>query len=300
MPAERLSMRKVREVLRLKDSRLSARQIARSLNIGRTTVVDYLRRAKLAGITWPLPEGLDDEALEKTLFVEREDQRPSRPLPDWTWVHKELRRKHVTLALLWEEYKTQQPDGYQYSQFCDLYRSWEGSLGIWMRQEHRAGEKMFADYSGDGIFWFDREAGERREAALFVAVLGASNATYAEATENQKLSAWIQCQVHALEYFGGVPKIIVPDQPRTLVSKSCRYDPEMNPTYQEFARHYSTCIIPARPRHPRDKAKVEGGVLLAQRWIIAALRNRASTPSTKSTKPSTNSSRSSTASSYES
>lgn len=268
-------MRKVRDVLRLKSSGLSGRQIARSLKIGQATVVDYLRRAKLAGITWPLPEGLDDEALEKILFVQREDQRPSRPLPDWTWVHKELRRKHVTLTLLWEEYKAQHPDGYQYSQFCDLYRSWEGSLGIWMRQEHRAGEKMFADYSGNGIFWFDRKGGERREAALFVAVLGASNATYAEATEDQKLPAWIQCQVHALEYFGGVPKIIVPDQPRTLISKSCRYDPEMNPTYQEFARHYSTCIIPARPRRPRDKAKVEAGVLIAQRWIIAALRNHA-------------------------
>jgi transposase len=144
-----------------------------------------------------------------------------------------------------------------------------------MRQEHRAGEKMFADFSGDGIFWFDRDAGERREAALFVAVLGASNATYAEAAESQKLPVWIQCQVHALEYFEGVPKVIVPDQPRSLISKPCRYDPELNPTYQEFARHYSTCVIPARPRHPRDKSKVEGGVLLAQRWIIAALRNRA-------------------------
>lgn len=274
MSAERLSMRKVREVIRLKASGLSPRQIARSLLIGRTTVGDYLRRAELAGIAWPLPEALDDESLERALFVQREDHRSSRTLPDWTLVHKELRRKHVTLALLWEEYKTQHPEGYQYSQFCDLYRRWARKLAITMRQEHKGGEKLFVDFSGDGIPWIDRRTGEVRDAALFVGALGASSLTYAEAFENQQLPAWISGQVHALEYIQGVPAVIVPDQPRTSTSQPCRYDPALNPSYAEFAKHYSTCIIPARPRKPRDKAKVEVAVQVAQRWIIAALRNR--------------------------
>jgi transposase len=267
-------MRQVREVLRLNGLGLSARQIARSLKIGRATVADYLRRAKAARISWPLPADLDDAALEKLLFVPKEEQRSSRPLPDWKWIHTELKKKHVTLALLWEEYKGQQPDGYQYSQFCDLYRRWTGTLECWMRQEHRGGEKLFVDYSGDGIPWIDLFTGERREAQLFVAVLGASNLTYAEATHTQQLPDWINCHVHALEYFDGVVAAIVPDQARTAISSICRYDPETNPSYAEFARHYDTCILPARPARPRDKAKVEVGVLIAQRWIIAALRNR--------------------------
>lgn len=273
MSAERLSMRKVREVLRLKAAGLSPRQIARSLLIGRTTVGDYLRRAKLAGLTWPLPEALDDESLERALFVQREDHRPSRPLPDWIEVHRELRRKHVTLELLWEEYKAQHADGYQYSQYCELYRRWAKTLEISMRQEHRGGEKLFVDFSGDGIPWIDPRTGEIREAALFVAVLGASNYTYAEAFENEQLPAWIAGHVHALEYIEGIPRVIVPDQPRTSTSQPCRYDPALNPAYAELGEHYSTCIIPARPRKPRDKAKVEVAVQIAQRWIIAALRN---------------------------
>jgi len=273
MSAERLSMRKVREVLRLQSAGLSPRQIARSLLVGRTTVVDYQRRAKLAGITWPLPETLDDEALERALFVPREDHRSSRPLPDWTEVHKELRRKHVTLALLWEEYKTQHPDGYHYSQFCDLHRRWASRLEIWMRQEHKAGEKIFSDYSGDGIPWTNPKTAEIREAPLFVAVLGASNYTYAEVTESQELRYWIRAHVHTFAFYDGVSKVVVPDQTRTAVKTTCRYEPEINPSFQELARHYSTCIVPARPRKPRDKAKVEVGVLIAQRWIIARLRD---------------------------
>jgi transposase len=267
-------MRKVREVLRLKILGFSGRQIARTLKLAVATVSDYLRRAEVAGLSWPLPENLDDTALEKALFVQREDQRPSRPLPDWNVVHLELRRKHVTLALLWEEYKREHPDGYQYSQYCDLYRRWAGTLEIWMRQEHRAGEKLFSDYSGDGIPWVDPKTGEVHEAPLFVAVLGASSYTYAEVTPSQELKHWIGCHVRALEFFGGAPKLIVPDQTKTAVKSSSRYEPELNASFEEFARHYSTCILPARPRKPRDKAKVEVGVLIAQRWIIAALRNR--------------------------
>ena len=274
MPAERLTMRQLREILRLRGMGLSGRKIARSLSLSPTTVGDYLRRAKVAGIAWPLPPDLDDQALEKALFIAPEEQQASRPLPDWRWVHTELRRKHVTLALLWQEYKSEHPDGYQYSQFCDLYRAWAKDLEVWMRQKHRGGEKLFVDYSGDGIRWVDPATGKPQEAQLFVAVLGASNYTYAEATATQQLPDWLECHVHALEYLCGVPEVVVPDQPRTSVSRPCRYDPELNPAYGELARHYGTCVIPARPRHPRDKAKVEVGVLIAQRWIIAGLRNR--------------------------
>ena len=273
MPAERLSMRKIREVLRLSAQGLSTRQIAQSLELGRTTVWQYLKRAEARGITWPVPEDRDDAAIEQALFVEKGQELPSRPGPDWTLVETELRRKHVTLALLWQEYKAQTPDGYQYSQFCNLYRHWLSKLGVWMHQEHRGGEKLFVDFSGDGIPWIDPLTGEEREAPLFVAVLGASNYTYAEATRSQDLMAWVTCHVHAYEFLAGVPQLTVPDQPRTAIGKSCRYDPELNPTYRELARHYGTCILPARPRKPKDKAKVEVGVLIAQRWIIAALRN---------------------------
>lgn len=274
MSAERLSMRKIKETLRLNHLGLSGRKIALSLEIGPATVIDYLRRARIAGLQWPLPADQSDEALEALLFVPVKEQPTSRAPLDFALIHAELRKKHVTLALLWEEYRAQHPDGYQYSRFCDLYRQWSGTLKVWMRQEHKGGEKLFVDFSGDGIPWFDPKTGEKKEAALFVAVLGASNRTFALATENQQLPAWIDGHVKALEFIQGVPAVIVPDQPRTSTSKACRYEPDLNPVYQDFGTHYSTCIIPARPRRPRDKAKVEVGVLIAQRWIIAALRNR--------------------------
>ena len=274
MSAERLSMRKIKEVLRLDHLGLSGRKIARSLEISPATVQDYLRRARIAALKWPLPDDQSDEALELLLFGPVKESPTSRAPVDFAAIHAELRRKHVTLALLWEEYRVQHPEGYQYSRFCDLYRQWSGKLKCWMRQEHKGGEKLFVDFSGDGIPWFDLKSGEKKEAALFVAVLGASNCTFALATDNQQLPAWIEGHVKALEFIQGVPAIIVPDQPRTSTSKPCRYDPDLNPVYQDFGTHYSTCIIPARPRRPRDKAKVEVGVLIAQRWIIAALRNR--------------------------
>jgi transposase len=275
MPAERLSMRKIREILRLHSLKVSVRQIARSLELGPATVSGYLGRAKVAGLSWPLPGELDDAELEKRLFVPREENRKGRPPPDLARVHVELRKKHMTLALLWQEYKAAEPEGYQFSQFCNLYRRWAQKVEVTMRQEHKGGEKLFVDFSGDGIPWMDLRTNEVRQAELFVAVLGASNYTYVEAFENQKIQAWITGHVHALEYFQGVPRIVVPDQPRTSTSQACRYDPTINPAYEEFSKHYSTCIIPARPRKPRDKAKVEVGVQVVQRWIIAALRDRA-------------------------
>lgn len=274
MPAKRTSMRKIRSTLRQRALGLSAREIARALGVSPTTVGEYLRRASHAGLSWPLAEDLDDAELERLLFSCSDDQSAARPEPDWPWVHTELRRKHVTLALLWQEYKEQHPDGYQYTQFCEHYRRWAGRISVWMRQQHRGGEKLFVDYSGDGIPWFDTATGQHRVAQLFVATLGASNATFACVTHTQRLPDWLLAHVQALEFFHGVPAVLVPDQTRTAVNKSCRYDPELNPAYEDLAAHYGTCVIPARPRHPKDKAKVEGAVLIAQRWIIAALRNR--------------------------
>jgi transposase len=276
MPAERVSMRKIKEILRLKWScRLSHRQIARSCGVGRGTVCDYLSRARRAGLTWEQVVGLDDGKLEGLLFppAAPRDGRV-RPLPEWSMVSTELRRKGVTLALLWEEYKAGHPEGYEYSRFCDLFREWLGRQSLTMRQEHRAGEKTFVDYAGMTVDVVDSETGEVRLAEVFVAVLGASSYAYAEATWSQGLPDWICSHVRAFEFFGGVTEIVVPDNLKSGVTKACRYEPDLNPTYQEMARHYGIAVIPARPRKPRDKAKVEAGVLLVERWVLACLRNR--------------------------
>lgn len=275
MSRERLSMRKVKDVLRLKwASGLSERQIARTCGIARSTVAEYLRRAQTAGLTWPLPDGVDEVALEQQLFPPVVAiPADKRPLPDWSEVHRELKRKGVTLFLLWQEHKAIYPEGYQYSRFCDRYRQWCGKLDIVMRQVHRAGEKLFVDYSGQTVDIIDRRTGEIKSAEIFVAVLGASNYTYVEATWTQSLPDWIGAHVRALAYIEGCPEIIVPDNLKSGVNKAHRYDPDLNKTYQDFALHYQLAIVPARTRKPRDKAKVEGGILLAQRWILARLRH---------------------------
>jgi transposase len=188
-------------------------------------------------------------------------------------IHRELRKKGVTLQLLWMEYKEKHPEGYQHSQFCELYRRWAKTLDLSLRQEYRAGEKMFIDFAGKGIPIVEPATGEIKEAEVFVAVLGASNYTYAEAVASQALPSWISAHVRAFEYFGGVTEILIPDNLRSGVTKACRYEPDLNPTYREMAEFYGTVVIPARPRKPRDKAKVEAGVLLVTRWITAALRN---------------------------
>jgi transposase len=268
-------MRKIREILRLRWGQgLSARQVAKSLSVARGTVANCVSKAKLSGLSWPLPDDLDDAALEALLYPPTPHSSEARFLPDWVAIHREMRRKHVTLLLLWEEYKRDHPEeGYEYSQFCNLYREFRGKLDVVMRQQHVAGEKVFVDYSGDGIEIIDRDTGEVREAQLFVAVLGASSYTYAEVTESQELRWWIDAHIHAFEYFGGVTEITVPDNTKTAVTRPCNYEPDLNPTYQEMARYYDTAVIPARKRKPKDKAKAEGGVLIAQRWILAALRN---------------------------
>jgi transposase len=208
------------------------------------------------------------------LFPAPRPSSDSRPLPDWPTIQQELKKKGVTLALLWEEYKAVYPEGYQYSQFCELYRRWRGTLKVWMRQEHKAGEKLFVDYSGKTVDIVDPVTGEMKPAQIFTAVLGASNYTYAEATWTQSLPDWIGSHQRAFDYFGGVSELVIPDNLRSGVSKACRYDPDINPTYQDLANHYKTAILPARSGKPRDKAKAEAGVLLVQRWILAALRNR--------------------------
>lgn len=274
MAAERLPMRKLREVIRLKHAGLSGRAIARSCQISPGTISGYLGRIALAKIPWPLPPELDDDAaLERLLFPDEGKPQATRPEPDWAAVHRELRRKHVTKLLLWQEYREGTPDGLQYSRFCDRYLQWAAQLSVTMRQVHLAGEKLFVDFSGDGIEVIDG-AGNRRVAKLFVGVLGASNFTYVEPVFTEDLATWIGCHVRAFEFIGGVPEFVVPDNPKAGVTRADRYDPELNPTYAELAAHYGVAVVPARPRKPRDKAKVEVGVLLAERWILAVLRNR--------------------------
>ena len=259
MPAERAPMRKVREVLRLRHALgVSERQIAVTIGVSRSTVGEYLRRAAVIGITWPVPEGLDDAELERRLFTPPTfDETPARPLPDWPQVHKELKRRAVTLLLLWEEYRAEHADGYGYSRFCDLYRDWRQTISPTMRQTHGPAEKLFVDFAGDTVPVFDATTGTERRAHVFVAVLGASNYTYAEARWSEGLADWIGAHVNALNTIGGVPKAVVCDNLKAGVTAACRYEPGINRTYQEFAEHYDTAILPTRPRKPRDKAKVE-------------------------------------------
>lgn len=275
MPGARLPMRKLRELLRLKAAGLSSRQIGASLGIGGTTVVDYLARARRAGVAWPLPEDMTDEALETTLFPPPANvPKDKRPLPHWPTLYAELKRPGVTLQLLWEEHRAAYPDSYGYSRFCELYRAWEGKLTLTMRQTHIAGERLFVDYAGTTIDIFDAETGEVHACQLFVAVLGASSYTYAEATRTQTLPDWIGSHTRAFGFFGGVPGMTVSDNLKAGITKACFYEPAVNRSYEEMASHYGTAVLPARPNKPRDKAKVEAGVLLATRWIIAKLRNR--------------------------
>jgi len=248
---------------------LKPRQIARSCGISPTTLYDYLSRLEERGITWPLPKGWDDRRLELAVFgAEDPLGGVSRPLPSMSYIHRELRRKKVTRRLLWEEYRAEYPDGYSYTQFCEYYDRWRKNLAPSLRQEHVAGQKVFVDWAGQTVAVGDGKA------YLFVAVLGASNYTYVEAFEHTKQSSWIEAHVHAYEFFQGVPVVTVPDNAKTAINKACRYDPEENPTYREMAQHYGTAIIPARPRKPKDKPKVENAVLHAERRILAALRDR--------------------------
>jgi len=267
-------MRKTTEILRLKyEAGLTNRQIACSCGVTHTTVANYLERVASAGLGWPLPEGLDEERLQELLFPDTGGCAPSRVLPDMEHIHKELRRKHVTLQLLWEEYRAEYPGGYGYTQFCEYYRRWKGRLEVTLRQVHPAGEKTFLDWAGRTLEWIDSQTGEVCAAFLFVAVLGASNYTYAEAFPDRQLAHWVDAHIHAFEFYGGVTRLLVPDNARTAVVKPCYYEPEIHSTYAELARFYGTAVLPTRTNAPRDKSKVESAVLHAERRILARLRD---------------------------
>jgi transposase len=269
-------MRKIREVLRLRfASGLSQRVIARSVGLSQGAVCDYLDRACRAGLGWPLPDELDDARLETLLFPPPPNMpADERPQPDWAVIHRELRRPNMTLALLWEEYRAGAPDGFSYSWFCDLYKAWVGRLKPTLRQVHAAGEKLFVDYAGQTVEIIDGATGEVREAQIFVATLGASSFTYAEATWTQGLPDWIAAHVRAFTYLGGSTQQIVSDNLKAGITKACFHEPMVNRTYADLARHYGTAVVPARPYKPRDKAKVEVGVQVVQRWILARLRHQ--------------------------
>jgi transposase len=266
-------VRKIREVLRLKAAGVSDRKIAATIGSARSTVQECLRRANEAGLMWPLAEELDEQSLQARLY-RREVPLARRPAPDFSQIHAELARCGVTRLLLWQEYKAVRPDGWQYSVFCEQYRRWLSTQELVLRQNHVPGDKLFVDYAGQTVPIIDRYSGEISEAQIFVAVLGCSNYTYAEATLSQKLADWLGVHVRALEFFGGVPCAIVPDNLRSAVKRAHRYEPQLNPSYHDFAEHYGVAILPARVRKPRDKAKVEAGVLVVERWILARLRNR--------------------------
>jgi transposase len=277
MPAKRkLTMRHLRQMLRLVRDGASVRDIAQMLGIARSTVQENLKRAEQAGLSWPLPGELTDEALESRLFARagvKQGQR-RRPEPSWADAAVELKKPGVTLQILWEEYRAVHPDGYGYSRFCELFRAFESRLAPTMRQDHVAGDKVFVDYSGKKIAIVDPGSGEVREAEIFVAVLGASNFTYAEATWTQTLPDWIGAHVRMFRFFGGVPRLIVPDNLKSGINRASFYDPEINRSYGMMAAHYGVGILPARTRKPRDKSKVENGVRFAQTCILGRLRNQ--------------------------
>lgn len=270
MPTKRLSMRRIRDLLRLKHAQgLSDRQIAAALGISKGAVGNYLLRARVAELSWPLPAELaDDDALELLLFPGQADaRRADRPVPDWAVIDRELRRPGVTRALLWEEYRAAHPNGFGYAWFCQRYDAWKGKVRATMRQTHRGGEKVFVDFAGDTIDVIDPATGEARPAKLFVAAMGASSYIYAEACADEGLEAWIGAHVSLFAFLGGVPKAVVPDNLKAAVTRADRYEPGINRTYADCAAHYGTVVLPARPYKPRDKAKVEVAVQVAERWM---------------------------------
>ena len=269
-------MKKITEVLRLRAAGLSVRDIARSVGSGRSTVSDYLLRAGAAGLSWPLPEEMDDVAVEAALFpAQTAEVLAARPVPDWRWAHAEMAsRRHVTLRLLWLEWREDHPGGWGYTQFCVHYREWLSSRDVVLRLAWRAGERMFVDYAGDTLPIIDPATGEITAAQVFVAALGCSGMIYAEVSASQSLGCWLGAHVRAFEHYGGAPAAVTPDNLKAGVTRACNYDPVINRSYAELAAHYGTVILPARAAHPRDKAAVENAVLQVERWVLAPLRHR--------------------------
>lgn len=276
MAGMRMSMRKIREVLRLThELGLSVRQVCEATGVGKTAVCEYVHRARVIGITWPIPAEITDTELERRLFTSAGFHEGStKPVPDWTKVHEELKRRGVTLMILWEEHRAEHVDGHGYSRFCELYGEWRKRLSPTMRQTHVAGDKLFVDWAGDTVPIIDPMTGDVHEAHLFVAALGASSYTYAEARWSETLPDWIGAHVNALDFIGGVPKALVPDNLKAGITKPSRYEPGVNRTYQDLADHYGFVVLPARVRRPRDKAKVEAAVGIVSRFVCGKLRNR--------------------------
>ena len=276
MPQERLPVRKIRETIRLHhEVGLSNRAIARVCNVSNSTVGEYLARAEQAGLGWPLPEELSDDELYRRLFPDKPREKDTaRPMPKWEELHRELAKRGVTLTLLWQEYREKHPDGYGYTQFREHYHRWNKSRTNTMRLPRKAGEEMEVDYAGMTVPITNPETGEISRAQVFVATLPASNYIYAEVQPSQELCHWLGGHVRALTFFGGVPKTICPDNLKSGVKTPHRYEPELNPSYQEFAEHYRVAVLPARVRKPRDKAHAENSVQNVERWVLAPLRNR--------------------------
>lgn len=274
MATERLTMRKTREILRQKWAlERPHRAIAASVGVSAGAVGSVLARARAAGLTsFADVEALDDDALDAKIYAQAAAEG-DRPEPDCAWIHRERARPGVTLELLHHEYLETHPAGYAYTAFCDRYRAWLKRRGLVMRQVHVAGDKMLVDYSGKKPSIVDPATGEVIDTELFVAVLGASNYTYAEATYSQRGPDWIGSHVRAYEFFGGATHATVCDQLKSGVTRACRYEPAVQRTYEEMALHYGTTVLPARPHRPRDKAQVEVAVQIAQRWILARIRN---------------------------
>lgn len=269
-------MRRIRDCLRFHfESGMNQCQISRTLKIGRGTVQSYLSHFNQSGLSWEVARDYSDEQLESCLFKKAQDHTTTtRPLPDFNYIHKELKRPGVTLQLLWEEYLESTPEGFKRSQFCWRYHQWRKKQKSSMRQVHRGGEKVFVDYSGKKPEIIDLKTGEIRSVELFVMCWGASHYFYAEAQESQDLENWTMGHVRAFEYFGCVPRLVVPDNLKSGVDKACIYDPDVNRTYQQLSQHYGFGVLPTRPAKPKDKSKIESGVLIVQRWILARLRNR--------------------------
>lgn len=275
MPTESISMRKLKEILRLKyQAKLSNRKIAKSLSISPGTVSTYITRAKMMGlVSWPLPDKWSDTKLNHQFLQTKHTPRTAIPLPNWPEFQLELKRKGVTKQLLWQEYAERNSNNhYSYPQLCRHYKSWASKLQPSMRQNHVAGEKLFIDYCGPTVQLVNPDTGECRGAQVFVAVMGASNYTYAEATLSQKLEDWVMSHVRCFEFLGGVPDLLIPDNLKSATTRACKYDPDLNPTYQQMASHYNVTILPARPLKPKDKAKAENGVLIVERWIMGVIR----------------------------
>jgi len=272
-------MRQIRQTLHLHyQAGLSYAQVGRALGVPKSTVAKMVSMARAADVDWALAQTLTDAELEARVYRPPVPRASSRLEPDYALIHQELKRPGVTLMLLWEEYQRGQASAgepaYKYTSFCIKYRAWAACLKRSMRQTHLAGERLFVDYAGQTLPIIDATTGAISRAQVFVAVLGASNYTYACATATQAAVDWVGAIIQALEFIDGVPRLIVPDQTRALIARPDRYEPTPGRLVEELCSHYDVAVLPARPAHPRDKPKVEVGVQIVERWILARLRNR--------------------------